>query len=243
MNADWTAWVAHNLKRGCNRFDMLREITKDGQVEICVAEAALGLPSMPRPPHALSLINENIRLFVLRRFLEPAQCRALCGVIQEKRSPSEVCQGGAPGDRTSTTCHMRLHQHTIVDEVDALICKHMGFVHHECEVLQGQHYKIGQQFRKHCDYLPETETSVPLQGNRTWTFMVYLTPVDKGGETEFTKLGLTFSPSPGTALVWCNYDAQGRPNPWTEHRAHPVRAGTKMILTKWFREKAEPPDA
>ena len=244
MNSDWTAWVAHNLERGCNRFDMLRQMTQDGRVEIRAAEAALGLPAMPRPPHALSLNNDKIRLFVLRRFLTPAQCRALCGVIQENRSPSEVSQGGAPGDRTSTTCHMRLRQHAIVDEVDALICQRMGFGGNECEVLQGQHYEVGQQFRAHCDYFthPDTEDSFPLQGERTWTFMVYLTPVEEGGETEFTKLGFTCSPSPGTALVWCNYDDKGRPNPWTEHRARPVRAGTKMILTKWFREKANPPE-
>ena len=237
----WTAWVATNLQRGCNRFDMLRQMTDNG-LDARAAEAALGLPSMPQPPHALSMDNDQIRLCVLPRFLTPAQCQALCNVIQNKRRPSKVAAGGKPGDRTSTTCDMFLQQHAIVDEVDALICARMGFLNTECEVMQGQHYEVGQHFSSHCDYFEDTasDDNYAARGGRTWTFMVYLTPVAEGGETEFTKLGLQFYPEPGTALVWCNLDRRGHPNPRTEHRGHPVRAGTKVILTKWFREIPAP---
>ena len=237
MDADWEAWVATNLRRGCNRFDMLRDMTSEG-LDAQEAEAALGLPSMPKPPHSLSVQNDHIRLFALPRFLTPAQCQALCDIIQKKRRPSEVVKGGEPNVRTSTTCDMYLKQHAIVDEVDALICDRMGFLNTECEIMQGQHYEIDQHFSAHCDYFadPKTDSQFETRGGRTWTFMVYLTPVAEGGETEFTKLGFKFTPEPGTALVWCNLDARGRPNPQTEHRGHPVRAGTKVILTKWFRE-------
>ena len=241
MDAQWTAWVATNLARGCNRFDMLRDMTAKG-VDARAAEAALGLPSMPKPPHFLSINTDQIRLFVLPRFLAPAQCQALCDVIQQKRRPSEVTKGGQPGARTSTTCDMFLRQHAIVDQVDALICARMGFLNTECEVMQGQHYDVGQHFVPHCDYFADhaLDAGFAQRGGRTWTFMVYLTPVEEGGETEFTQLGLRFRPEPGTALVWCNLDARGHPNPRTEHRGHSVRAGTKMILTKWFREKPAP---
>jgi prolyl 4-hydroxylase len=29
----------------------------------------------------------------------------------------------------------------------------------------------------------------------------------------------------------------GSPNPWTEHAGMPVQAGTKYIVTKWYRER------
>jgi prolyl 4-hydroxylase len=29
----------------------------------------------------------------------------------------------------------------------------------------------------------------------------------------------------------------GSPNPWTQHSGQPVEAGTKYIVTKWFRER------
>ena len=79
------------------------------------------------------------------------------------------------------------------------------------------------QFLAHCDYFdkPEHDSNHHARGGRTWTFMVYLTAVEEGGETEFTKLGITFRPEPGMALVWCNLDAHGKQNPLTEHRAHP----------------------
>lgn len=241
MNADWQHWVTENLERKCNRFDMLRQMTTEG-IPPAEAEQALGLPSMPRLPHSLSLQNDQIRLFSISRFLTPEQCGELCFVIAQKRRPSEVAEGGKEGDRTSTTCDMYLGQHDIVDEVDALICQRMGFLPTECEVMQGQHYEVGQHFLGHCDYFvrPETDAAHATRGGRTWTFMVYLTAVEEGGETEFTKLGLKFRPEPGLALVWCNLDGHGQHNPLTEHRAHPVIRGTKMILTKWFREIPAP---
>ena len=121
MNAAWRAWVETNLKRKCNRFDMLRQMTTDG-VPPDEAEAALQLPSMPLRPHSFALSNAQIRLFCLKRFLTPEQCGELCFLIAQKRRPSTVADGGRPGDRTSTTCDMYLGQHRIVDEVDARIC-------------------------------------------------------------------------------------------------------------------------
>ena len=237
MDDSWRAWIAVNTKRGCNRFDMLRTMTAQG-IDAREAEAALSLPSMPKPPHAFSMQTDKIRLFSIHHFLTPAQCTALCGVIAQNRRPSNLAKGGKEGDRTSTTCDMFLGQHAIVDEVDALICARMGFLNTECEIMQGQHYEVGQHFMAHHDYFenPEHDDGHSTHGGRTWTFMVYLTPVEAGGETEFTQLGLQFSPEPGMALVWCNLDLAGHNNPFTQHRAHPIRAGKKIILTKWFRE-------
>jgi prolyl 4-hydroxylase len=38
-------------------------------------------------------------------------------------------------------------------------------------------------------------------------------------------------------LCWTNIDAEGKPNPYTVHQGKPVIAGTKYIITKWFRER------
>lgn len=237
MNTDWRNWITTNRERGCNRFDMLREMTSK-KIPPEEAERALEIPRMPRAPHSFSVSNAMIRMYGIRHFLTPAQCEELCFVIEQKRRPSEVAAGGKKSDRTSTTCDMLLGKHDVVDEVDALICARMGFSSNESEIMQGQHYETGQHFLGHCDYFadPSTDSQHCTRGGRTWTFMVYLTAVDEGGETEFTKLGIQFRPEPGMALVWCNLDRAGRQNPLTEHRAHPIVRGTKIILTKWFRE-------
>ena len=41
----------------------------------------------------------------------------------------------------------------------------------------------------------------------------------------------------GKLLAWNNLRADGRPNVNTLHHGMKVRAGTKYVVTKWFREK------
>ena len=66
--------------------------------------------------------------------------------------------------------------------------------------------------------------------------MVYLNDVKKGGETTFRRLGKTFVPRQGNALVWNNLYPWCI-NPFTTHEALPVLEGNKWVITKWFRQK------
>ena len=67
--------------------------------------------------------------------------------------------------------------------------------------------------------------------------MVYLSPVEEGGETHFSALGFMVPPREGCLLMWNNLDSDGAPSPYSMHAAKPVIAGTKYVLTKWFRER------
>jgi len=42
-------------------------------------------------------------------------------------------------------------------------------------------------------------------------------------------------------LMWNNLDEAGAPNRFSLHAAKPVEAGTKYVVTKWFRERAWEP--
>ena len=44
-------------------------------------------------------------------------------------------------------------------------------------------------------------------------------------------------PEVGKVLAWNNLRANGTPNPSTIHHAMKVRAGTKYVITQWFRER------
>ena len=68
--------------------------------------------------------------------------------------------------------------------------------------------------------------------------MIYLNNVLEGGETEFPKLNKVFSPVQGKALIWNNLNEDGSPNENTIHQAHPVKKGSKTIITKWFRQNS-----
>ena len=67
--------------------------------------------------------------------------------------------------------------------------------------------------------------------------MAYLNPVEAGGATAFTQLGIQIEPQPGALLLWNNALPDGRPNPATLHAGTPVVAGVKYIITKWYRTR------
>ena len=45
------------------------------------------------------------------------------------------------------------------------------------------------------------------------------------------------TPRRGNLLAWNNMNAVGMPNTYALHEGRPVTAGTKYIITKWYRER------
>ena len=74
-------------------------------------------------------------------------------------------------------------------------------------------------------------------GQRSWTAMAFLNPVEKGGATEFPELELKIAPQPGVLLVWNNANFDGTPNADTLHAGTPVDAGLKYVITRWYRTR------
>jgi prolyl 4-hydroxylase len=152
---------------------------------------------------------------------------------------------GSAESRTSQTCHLSIEDEDgITARVERKLQSMMGPSHNPAcaEALQGQRYKVGDYFHSHTYWFTpnteEYETHCQVGGQRTWTVMIYLNNVEKGGETKFESILREFIPREGTALAWNNLDANGTtPNPWSLHAAMPIVKGTKYVLTKWFRER------
>lgn len=110
------------------------------------------------------------------------------------------------------------------------------------EKPQGQKYEPGGYFKPHWDaFPPHGEANIHhigSAGNRTYTLMVYLNDVEKGGDTCFTHLDLCFSPQRNTALMWANLTNLRDNNAiskFSMHEGTKVEEGEKFIITKWFR--------
>ncbi len=185
--------------------------------------------------------NAKVELFQLRDFLNARHCDELVALIDAKRRPSTIADdNGDAYFRTSETCDLE-PQEDCVMRLESFLHELSGIDPAFGEPLQGQRYDVGQEFKPHTDYFSpdgqDYQKFCAIAGQRTWTFMIYLNDVKAGGATRFKAVGKTFQPEQGKLLCWNNRRPDGSVNPNTLHHGMKVRAGTKYVITKWYREK------
>ncbi len=185
--------------------------------------------------------DRRLVLYIRRGFLDTETCAALIARIERNRRPSTVADANDdPFNRTSETCDLFAGD-PLVDRVNAMLDSIAGQTAAHGEVLQGQRYAVGQEFKLHTDYFepdgPDFVRYCAVGGQRTWTCMVYLNEPEDGGATRFKRINKTIRPETGKLLAWSNLDAAGRPNYETLHQGMKVYRGVKYIITKWYRER------
>lgn len=192
-------------------------------------------------PDVQPIAAEGIELFAVSHFLTPQECTRLCTMIDALARPSALHDlDYASGYRTSFSSDLDPHD-TFVAGISARIDALLGLAAAVGEPVQGQRYAPGQEFKAHNDWFYTSESYWPQEqqrgGQRSWTAMAYLNPVEAGGMTAFTRAGIAIAPEPGALLVWNNALPDGRPNEGTLHAGMPVMAGAKYIITKWYRTR------
>ena len=196
---------------------------------------------LAQQPGIQKLPSPKLTLFVQRGFLDPATCAQLCAMIDAERRPSTISDhNGDAAFRTSETCDLAAAD-PLVAAVDARLAAFTGLDAAHGEPLQGQRYAVGQEFKAHTDYFEPNGVDFhrycSVAGNRTWTAMVYLNEPEAGGATRFKAVDKTIQPEVGKLVCWNNHRADGSLNPATIHHGMKVRAGTKYVITKWYRER------
>jgi len=190
--------------------------------------------------------DKGTKVYILDNFMTPDECDKVIKGAQGKMTLSTLTKASDdPNFRTSETCYFE--GTPIQTHVDKKICDAMGINSNMSEPCQIQHYNLGKQFKAHHDFFHGGEEfeefagdSSSYQGQRTWTFMVFLNNVKKGGETEFISLNnLHVTPKTGTAVIWNSLNGDGTTNFRTLHQGKPILGGEKYIITKWFRERVQ----
>jgi len=186
-------------------------------------------------------ISTPMQVYVYQDFLSPAECRDIVCMIDADAIPSELYHSGKDAEsdfRTSYSCNLD-RWHPDVLRVDDRLCGLTGIDPRHGETLQGQRYTKGQQFKPHHDFFhidqPYWKKERKAGGQRSWTGMVFLNEPKGGGETGFPQLSFKMMPRTGMLLIWNNMGLEGKPNLNLLHSGNPVTAGTKYIVTKWFR--------
>lgn len=200
---------------------------------------------LERNPLVSRIEAKGFEIYGRHDFLSAQECSDLRAQIDAEAQPSTLFSGSANADyRTSHSCHLNPRD-PLVTAVSNRIAALTGIDPITGETLQGQRYTAGQEYKVHCDYFPVTTDYWPRMrvtgGQRCWTAMIYLSPVESGGETHFPHCEFMVPPREGMILIWNNLDVEGTPNPQSVHAARPVEQGTKYVVTKWYRERAWAP--
>jgi len=102
------------------------------------------------------------------------------------------------------------------------------------ESFQILEYQKNQFYRMHHDSSAGTDDTPA--GHRIMTFFLYLSDVEEGGATRFSRLGIDVKPKKGKALVWPSV-MNDNPQMWDRrmyHEARDVIRGEKRAANHWI---------
>ena len=183
------------------------------------------------------------QIYKQENFLSTNECDQLVSMISRNLRPSTVADKGdtclVNDYRTSKTSDLNHFLDPFYLSIDKKIANLMKLEPFLGETMQAQKYEVGEYYKEHYDFFSpfnhEYKTYCEWMGQRTWTTMIYLNDVEKGGETYFKHLKLKIKPEKGLLIAWNNLFFNGIPNFKTLHEALPPVSGDKYIITKWWR--------
>ncbi|XP_026061552.1 prolyl 4-hydroxylase subunit alpha-1-like [Carassius auratus] len=135
-------------------------------------------------------------------------------------------KGGVTKIRTSQSVILD-EGHPVVARVNQRIADITGLSMESAERLHVQNYGIGGKYEPHYDEWND-------ETGRIATFLIYMSDVEKGGATAFTKVGIALKPKQGSAVFWYNLHKNGNVDLKTEHAGCPVLWGNKWVANKWI---------
>jgi hypothetical protein len=206
---------------------------------------AINLDAWFTPPEP-RLLRETPRIQVTEQFVPTAVCQWLIERVRGRLSRATIydkATGGTTEDgrRTNSQCDLDIEIGGVLTFVlRGRISAATGRPDAAMEVPKVLHYRPGETFAEHFDYLnpdePAYARELAVRGQRVQTFLIYLNDDFSGGETHFPELGLSHAGAAGEALVFSNVDPNGKPDTATRHAGLPPTEGEKWLFSQWIRE-------
>jgi prolyl 4-hydroxylase len=200
--------------------------------------AAMAIDAQGDPlavPAAVPLADRPM-VHSLPGLLTPAECALLADLAERRLRPALIFHDSQrrfvpdPIRDSDAAGFPILSEWPAVHAINRRLARASGTQVEQGEALQLLRYRPGQQYRPHLDALPG------LGNQRILTLLVYLSDDHEGGETHFIRVGLTVSARRGDGLLFANALPDGRPDPMSEHAGLPVRAGVKLLASRWIRQ-------
>jgi hypothetical protein len=192
-------------------------------------------------------LSDSPRVRAIRGFATPAECDWLIERARPRLKPAMVYDGGGnevvdPARTNSSTEFQIVDMDLVIEIIRSRISRALRVPLAAFELTQFLHYRPGQEFRLHHDYLdpanPEHRKHLETHGQRIATFLIYLNEQFEGGETDFPRAGVRFRGDTGDAIFWANVGPDGEPNLASVHTGRPPSSGEKWVLSQWVRDRA-----
>ena len=188
--------------------------------------------------------NQHAQVYLIDDFFSTIDCDLIKGYIDQKAEKCTLHKAGGKDERiiskqrTSSEICLSYQKHPYFKHLDQKLVDIMNLHPFIGEIIHAQKYEIGEYYKLHDDFFhkgDDFQVYCEWMGQRTWTTMVYLNDVEKGGETHFPDLKLKLKPKRGRLIAWNNLNKDGSRNIHTKHEALPPKSGKKYIITKWWR--------
>ncbi|TYK15293.1 putative prolyl 4-hydroxylase 7 [Cucumis melo var. makuwa] len=140
-------------------------------------------------PTRVTQLSWQPRAFLYKGFLSDEECDHLIDLAKDKLEKSMVADNESGKSvssevRTSSGMFLRKAQDKIVAGVEARIAAWTLLPAENGESIQILHYENGQKYEPHFDFFHD-KVNQELGGHRIATVLMYLSNVEKGGETIF----------------------------------------------------------
>jgi len=187
------------------------------------------------PQHKPRVVHRDPWILAFDEFLQGWEVDVLLAKAGHSFERSLAGDGVTPVRTSSTSwCNVdKCLSDPLVQEVRARIANVTRVRWENAEHLQVLRYQPGQFYREHHD---QNSPRGSAWGPRLYTFFMYLSDVEAGGETRFTKLNISVTPKKGTAILWPSVLDK---DPWTTeehtyHEAVTVTRGEKYAANYWI---------
>ncbi|KAL1338047.1 hypothetical protein HN51_032734 [Arachis hypogaea] len=196
------------------------------------------------------------RAFIYKKFLTDEECDHLITLAKDKLEKSMVADNESGKSiesevRTSSGMFLGKGQDEVVAAIEARIAAWTFLPIENGESIQILHYENGQKYEPHFDYFHDKANQI-MGGHRIATVLMYLSNVEKGGETIFPNAeakesqpkdeswskcahkGYAVKPEKGDALLFFSLHLDATTDSRSLHGSCPVIEGEKWSATKWI---------
>ena len=245
-------YLAIAAERGSPRARaQLRTLARSDSNDWQALRAGLDITALTAPPPRRP-VSERPRLRIFEGFASAEECDWAMMVARDRLQPARVWdpvtgEGRSDPNRTNRALELKLSEMDVVLQLlRARISAAANLPLPVFEPAQIMHYRPGEEFRPHHDFLDPRQAGHGAElarfGQRIATFLLYLNDDFDGGETVFPNAGFRYRGRKGDALLFANVDAATRaPDPLTLHAGMPPTHGEKWIFSQWIRDRSPGP--